>query len=95
MTNPSICGLLILGLLVFYNTLSFLFLPCLSLTTFIFGDSLVDAGNNDYLFTLSKADSPPYGVDFSPSGGKPTGRFTNGRTVSDIIGNIFDIMEIE
>ncbi|XP_021768502.1 GDSL esterase/lipase At5g41890-like [Chenopodium quinoa] len=57
-----------------------------SLTTFLFGDSLVDAGNNDYLFTLSKADTPPYGIDFSPSGGQPTGRFTNGRTVSDIIG---------
>ena len=56
-------------------------------TTFVFGDSLVDAGNNDYIFTLSKADSPPYGIDFKPSGGQPTGRFTNGRTISDIIGN--------
>lgn len=63
--------------------------PCVSLTSFVFGDSLVDAGNNDYLFTLSKADSPPYGIDFLPSGGKPTGRFTNGRTISDIIGIIF------
>ncbi|XP_072957533.1 GDSL esterase/lipase At5g41890 [Typha angustifolia] len=54
--------------------------------TFVFGDSLVDAGNNDYIFTLSKADSPPYGIDFAPSGGRPTGRFTNGRTISDIIG---------
>ncbi|KAE8816837.1 GDSL esterase/lipase [Hordeum vulgare] len=53
---------------------------------FIFGDSLVDAGNNDYLVTLSKANTPPYGVDFSFSGGKPTGRFTNGRTIADVIG---------
>ncbi|KAI8546121.1 hypothetical protein RHMOL_Rhmol07G0091800 [Rhododendron molle] len=60
--------------------------PCLSFTSFVFGDSLVDAGNNDYLFTLSKADSPPYGIDFTPSGGRPTGRFTNGRTISDILG---------
>ncbi|XP_031262770.1 GDSL esterase/lipase At5g41890-like [Pistacia vera] len=60
--------------------------PCVSFTSFVFGDSLVDAGNNDYLFTLSKADSPPYGIDFKPSGGRPTGRFTNGRTISDIIG---------
>ncbi|KAL5551524.1 hypothetical protein UlMin_001700 [Ulmus minor] len=59
---------------------------CLCFTTFVFGDSLVDAGNNDYLFTLSKADSPPYGIDFKPSGGRPTGRFTNGRTISDIVG---------
>ena len=56
---------------------------------FIFGDSLVDAGNNDYLVTLSKANAPPYGVDFSFSGGKPTGRFTNGRTIADVMGNFF------
>ncbi|XP_022733791.1 GDSL esterase/lipase At5g41890 [Durio zibethinus] len=60
--------------------------PSLCFTSFVFGDSLVDAGNNDYLFTLSKADSPPYGIDFKPSGGQPTGRFTNGRTIADIIG---------
>ncbi|GAV88898.1 Lipase_GDSL domain-containing protein [Cephalotus follicularis] len=61
-------------------------LPSISYTSFVFGDSLVDAGNNNYLFTLSKADSPPYGIDFKPSGGRPTGRFTNGRTISDIVG---------
>ncbi|KAE8708435.1 GDSL esterase/lipase [Hibiscus syriacus] len=55
-------------------------------TTFVFGDSLVDAGNNDYIFTLAKADSPPYGIDFKPSRGQPTGRFTNGRTIADIVG---------
>ncbi|GJN01987.1 hypothetical protein PR202_ga19295 [Eleusine coracana subsp. coracana] len=53
---------------------------------FIFGDSLVDAGNNDYLVTLSKANAPPYGVDFEHSAGKPTGRFTNGMTIADVIG---------
>ncbi|KAJ4799787.1 GDSL esterase/lipase [Rhynchospora pubera] len=60
--------------------------PSKSYISFVFGDSLVDAGNNDYLFTISKANIPPYGIDFLPSGGKPTGRFTNGRTISDIIG---------
>ncbi|KAG5069847.1 hypothetical protein AAZX31_01G168500 [Glycine max] len=54
--------------------------------SFIFGDSLVDAGNNNYLSTLSKADVPPNGIDFKASGGNPTGRFTNGRTISDIVG---------
>ncbi|KAL7231888.1 hypothetical protein ACSBR2_010005 [Camellia fascicularis] len=54
--------------------------------SFLFGDSLVDAGNNNYLPTLSKADVPPNGIDFQPSGGNPTGRFTNGRTIGDIIG---------
>ncbi|KAH9620641.1 hypothetical protein KSS87_008677 [Heliosperma pusillum] len=54
--------------------------------SFIFGDSLVDAGNNNYLSTLSKANSPPNGIDFKASGGTPTGRFTNGRTIGDIVG---------
>ncbi|CAN1188388.1 GDSL esterase/lipase At2g23540 [Linum perenne] len=54
--------------------------------SFIFGDSLVDAGNNNYLSTLSKADIKPNGIDFTASGGKPTGRYTNGRTIGDIVG---------
>ncbi|CAM8915682.1 unnamed protein product [Rhodiola kirilowii] len=54
--------------------------------SFIFGDSLVDAGNNNYLSTLSKADIKPNGIDFKASGGNPTGRYTNGKTIGDIIG---------
>ncbi|KAL9225474.1 hypothetical protein vseg_001391 [Gypsophila vaccaria] len=50
--------------------------------SFVFGDSLVDVGNNNYIFTLSRANFPPNGIDF----GKPSGRFTNGRTIPDIIG---------
>ncbi|XP_043701178.1 GDSL esterase/lipase At5g45670-like [Telopea speciosissima] len=49
---------------------------------FIFGDSLVDNGNNMLLPTLAKALTLPYGIDF-PRG--PTGRFTNGRTVADVV----------
>ncbi|KAJ4827148.1 hypothetical protein Tsubulata_018810 [Turnera subulata] len=49
---------------------------------FIFGDSLSDAGNNNALLTLAKANYPPYGVDFYFG---PTGRFTNGLTMVDII----------
>lgn len=49
---------------------------------FIFGDSLVDCGNNNFLQTLSKANYVPNGIDF----GKPTGRYTNGRTIPDILG---------
>lgn len=49
---------------------------------FVFGDSLVDAGNNNYLVSFSKANYLPNGIDF----GRPTGRFTNGRTIVDIIG---------
>ncbi|KAL8473642.1 hypothetical protein ACS0TY_029802 [Phlomoides rotata] len=54
--------------------------------SFIFGDSLVDAGNNNYLPTLSRANIAPNGIDFKASGGTPTGRYTNGRTIGDIIG---------
>ncbi|XVE82281.1 hypothetical protein DITRI_Ditri15bG0135600 [Diplodiscus trichospermus] len=49
---------------------------------FVFGDSLVDAGNNNYIASLCKANVVPNGIDF----GGPTGRFTNGRTIVDIIG---------
>ncbi|KAK1435905.1 hypothetical protein QVD17_01678 [Tagetes erecta] len=49
---------------------------------FVFGDSLVEVGNNNYIISLSKANYPPNGIDF----GKPTGRYTNGRTIPDIIG---------
>ncbi|KAM7500740.1 hypothetical protein LguiA_025154 [Lonicera macranthoides] len=48
-----------------------------------FGDSFVDPGNNNYLDTIAKANSPPYGQDFV--NGTPTGRFTNGRQVTDFI----------
>ncbi|XP_057516152.1 GDSL esterase/lipase At1g74460 [Amaranthus tricolor] len=53
---------------------------------FIFGDSLSDVGNNEYLpRSLAKANLPWYGIDFG--NGLPNGRFTNGRTVADIIGD--------
>ena len=53
--------------------------------SFVFGDSLVDVGNNNYIGSLARANYGANGVDF-PGGGKATGRFCNGRTVPDIIG---------
>ncbi|KAF7837706.1 GDSL esterase/lipase [Senna tora] len=50
--------------------------------TFVFGDSLLEAGNNNYIVSLSKANYKPNGIDF----GWPSGRFTNGRTIVDIVG---------
>ncbi|XP_057519661.1 GDSL esterase/lipase APG-like [Amaranthus tricolor] len=47
-----------------------------------FGDSSVDVGNNDYIYTVFKADYPPYGRDFINH--KPTGRFCNGKLATDI-----------
>ncbi|OVA16892.1 Lipase [Macleaya cordata] len=49
---------------------------------YVFGDSLVDSGNNDYLQTQAKANYKPYGIDFHNG---TTGRFTNGKTVVDFI----------
>ncbi|MED6203853.1 hypothetical protein PIB30_003593 [Stylosanthes scabra] len=53
---------------------------------FIFGDSQAEDGNNNNLPTNAKANYKPYGIDF-PSG-IPTGRFTNGLTAIDIIGQL-------
>ncbi|KAF2287504.1 hypothetical protein GH714_001012 [Hevea brasiliensis] len=50
---------------------------------FVFGDSLVDNGNNNYLATTARADSPPYGIDFPTH--RPTGRFSNGLNIPDFI----------
>ncbi|KAL6515610.1 hypothetical protein OROHE_018644 [Orobanche hederae] len=51
---------------------------------FVFGSSLVDNGNNNFLMnTRAKVDYLPYGVDF-PHG--PSGRFTNSKNVVDILG---------
>ena len=52
---------------------------------FIFGDSLVDAGNNYYVNTLAMP-TFPNGIDFV--NGTPSGRYTNARTVADIIGKL-------
>ncbi|KAG1346564.1 putative GDSL esterase/lipase [Cocos nucifera] len=49
---------------------------------FIFGDSLVDNGNNNYIASLARANYLPYGIDFS---GGPSGRFSNGLTTVDVI----------
>ncbi|KAL3520934.1 hypothetical protein ACH5RR_019083 [Cinchona calisaya] len=50
---------------------------------FVFGDSLVDSGNNNYLATTARADAPPYGLDYPTH--RPTGRFSNGFNIPDII----------
>ncbi|XWS42619.1 hypothetical protein CRYUN_Cryun16bG0029300 [Craigia yunnanensis] len=50
---------------------------------FVFGDSLVDNGNNNFLATTARADAPPYGID-TPSR-RPTGRFSNGKNIPDFI----------
>ena len=55
---------------------------------FVFGDSLFDPGNNQYLVANPETDYVPgdrwpYGITFP---GKPTGRISDGRLVPDFIG---------
>ncbi|CAH9106006.1 unnamed protein product [Cuscuta epithymum] len=52
---------------------------------FIFGDSLLDNGNNNNINSLAKANYLPYGIDFP---GGPTGRFSNGKTAVDAIAQL-------
>ncbi|KAK1301115.1 GDSL esterase/lipase [Acorus calamus] len=55
---------------------------------FVFGDSLVDPGNNNDLLTLAKANYFPNGIDFS---GGATGRFCNGWTTADYLGDLIGL----
>uniref|UniRef100_A0A2K1R7R0 SGNH hydrolase-type esterase domain-containing protein n=1 Tax=Populus trichocarpa TaxID=3694 RepID=A0A2K1R7R0_POPTR len=62
--------------------------PCF----FIFGDSLADNGNNNNLATVAKANYHPFGIGFLNQ--STTGRFTNGRTTVDVIGELLGLDKI-
>ncbi|XP_078440313.1 GDSL esterase/lipase EXL3-like [Wolffia australiana] len=49
----------------------------------VFGDSVVDPGNNNILGTLTRCNFPPYGKDFPNH--QATGRFSNGKIPNDLI----------
>ncbi|XP_014522461.1 GDSL esterase/lipase At5g22810-like [Vigna radiata var. radiata] len=53
---------------------------------FIFGDSVVDVGNNNHKLTLIKANFLPYGRDFENH--YPTGRFCNGKLAIDFTAEV-------
>ncbi|GAV69757.1 Lipase_GDSL domain-containing protein, partial [Cephalotus follicularis] len=75
------CSWLILGLLVILE--SHVNLQVEARAFFVFGDSLVDNGNNNYLATTARADAPPYGIDYPTH--RPTGRFSNGLNIPDVM----------
>lgn len=56
---------------------------------FVFGDSLLDTGNNNNVSTLVKATSPPYG-DYPPGGSG--GRFSNGPVTTDFVGEFLSFV---
>lgn len=81
MAKPSISLLLVWSLLLFL----LLFLRVskaleLAPALYVFGDSNIDAGNNNPFNTYAKANYPPYGVDFP---GGISGRPTNGYNIAD------------
>lgn len=81
-------GLVMLVVILWSNGVGFAQqVPCY----FIFGDSLVDNGNNNRLNSLAKANYLPYGIDFS---GGPTGRFSNGKTTVDVVGEFLNLSKI-
>ncbi|CAI0380281.1 unnamed protein product [Linum tenue] len=59
---------------------------------FVFGDSLVDTGNNNYVHTIAKGNFPPYGRDFA--GGRATGRFSNAKGVADYIAQVLGVKQL-
>ena len=59
---------------------------------FIFGDSLVDVGNNNHLkFSMNEADFSHYVIDFPNK--VFTGRFSNGKNAADFLGNSIKIQK--
>lgn len=58
----------------------------------VFGDSSVDVGNNNEIPTIARSNFEPYGRDFP--GGRPTGRFSNGRLPPDFISEAFGLKPV-
>ncbi|EXB58276.1 GDSL esterase/lipase [Morus notabilis] len=80
MWNVIVCVVLgVMSTMLSFGTRAEPQVPCY----FIFGDSLVDNGNNNELQSLARANYLPYGIDFP---GGPSGRFSNGKTTVDVVG---------
>lgn len=74
------------GMLIPTQSLGNICLPKEHVALFVFGDSLFDVGNNNYINTTTDnlANYSPYGETFFKY---PTGRFSDGRVIPDFIGN--------
>ncbi|CAJ1939206.1 unnamed protein product [Sphenostylis stenocarpa] len=59
---------------------------------YVFGDSTVDPGNNNFIKTAFRSDFPPYGRDFVNQ--LPTGRFTNGKLGTDFVASYLGLKEL-
>ncbi|CAN6541498.1 unnamed protein product [Malus baccata var. baccata] len=85
---------LIVIVLFFYNNAAAVNLPNNEKVpaVIVFGDSVVDPGNNNHISTIVKCNFAPYGRDFV--GKRPTGRFSNGRVPSDMIAESVGVKKI-
>lgn len=74
------------GMLIPTRCLGNICLPKEHIALFVFGDSLFDVGNNNYINTSfdNLANYSPYGETFF---NYPNGRFSDGRVIPDFIGN--------
>ncbi|KAL0551849.1 hypothetical protein IC582_010938 [Cucumis melo] len=79
--SPTFPFFPILGLVLFF--LGSFVCQAQARAFFVFGDSLVDNGNNNFLLTTARADNYPYGIDYPTR--RPTGRFSNGLNIPDLI----------
>ncbi|XP_028767295.1 GDSL esterase/lipase At5g45960-like [Neltuma alba] len=59
---------------------------------YVFGDSTVDPGNNNFVNTPFKGNFPPYGRDFPNQ--IPTGRFTNGKLGTDFVASYIGLKDL-
>ncbi|XP_050209213.1 GDSL esterase/lipase At2g40250-like [Mercurialis annua] len=82
--KPLTCIFSILFSIVIFVSLPSLITASSSVTAvFAFGDSTIDAGNNNGLPTLFRSDHAPYGKDFPNQ--LATGRFSNGKLSTDFM----------
>ncbi|KAF8702465.1 hypothetical protein HU200_032843 [Digitaria exilis] len=61
---------------------------------FVFGDSMVDVGNNNFIEKCDigcQANYPPFGIDYLNH--KPTGRFSNGYNMADQLAQLLQFDE--
>jgi hypothetical protein len=81
------------GILIPTRCLGNICLPKEHVALFVFGDSLFDVGNNNYINTTAdgRANYSPYGETFF---NYPTGRFSNGRVIPDFIGKIKHVFKL-
>ncbi|KAG2409571.1 GDSL esterase/lipase [Vigna angularis] len=59
---------------------------------YVFGDSTVDPGNNNFIDSAFRSNFPPYGRDFVNQ--VPTGRFTNGKLGTDFIASYLGLKDL-